>query len=181
MKVYHLKLLQNICRLLSDGVNVNTRHPLGWTALQVASINGQLQVVETLLKAGADPDLGDDFSSAQKIALENNMGYQDGNYYLVSFFIVKYILTKTAWKQKIFLVCFRRLQEFSAAINVTASYQGFTALHYAALVNEIYVLRALLNAGANPTKLNAWNHPPSAYSKKECRDIINEYIPKVIV
>ncbi|KAL0279756.1 UNVERIFIED_CONTAM: hypothetical protein PYX00_001247 [Menopon gallinae] len=144
--------LHEILSLLSDGIDVNTRHPLGWTALHVASVNGQLKVVEALLKAGADPDLGDNFSSAQKVATDNNINYQD--------------------------VCSRRLQEFNTKINYNASFQGFTALHYAGLINDMRVVKALLNGGANPSKLDVWNHPPSAYCKKEVKDLLRDYIPK---
>ena len=31
------------CRLIEDGVNINCRHPLGWTPLHVAVINGNAE------------------------------------------------------------------------------------------------------------------------------------------
>ncbi|XP_053503598.1 caseinolytic peptidase B protein homolog [Ictalurus furcatus] len=49
---------EEVKRLLADGVDPNTRHRLGWTALMAASMNRQHNVVQVLLESGADPNLG---------------------------------------------------------------------------------------------------------------------------
>ena len=61
-------------------MDMNTRHPMGWTALHVASINSRLGVVKALLKAGADPDLGDDFINIQRTAIEKGLHSMNGLY-----------------------------------------------------------------------------------------------------
>lgn len=52
---------------------MNLRHPLGWTPLHVASVNGRLNAVTALLEAGADPNLGDEFINVQRTAVEKGM------------------------------------------------------------------------------------------------------------
>lgn len=59
---------------------MNTRHPLGWTALQAAAINGKTEAVKFLLKNGADPNAGDEFVNVYKTAMEKGLHSLDGNY-----------------------------------------------------------------------------------------------------
>ncbi|XP_072547050.1 uncharacterized protein [Salminus brasiliensis] len=54
---------QEVESLLAAGTDPNTRHRLGWTALMVAAMNRHHNVVKVLLESGADPNLGDEFSS----------------------------------------------------------------------------------------------------------------------
>lgn len=68
-----------ICdRLSTEGMDLNHRHPLGWTALHVASINGRAGAVSALLEAGADPDLGDEFINVQRTSIEKGLHSMDG-------------------------------------------------------------------------------------------------------
>lgn len=64
---------------IADGVNVNARHQLGWTALQCAAINGKTEVVSFLLENGADPNAGDEFVNVYKTALERGLHSLDGD------------------------------------------------------------------------------------------------------
>lgn len=67
---------------------MNYRHPLGWTALHVASINGRTNVVKALLDAGADPDLGDEFCNVQVTAHEKGLHSIDGKLRRIKVFFV---------------------------------------------------------------------------------------------
>lgn len=57
---------------------MNMRHSLGWTALHVASINNRIGVVKALLKAGANPDLGDEFINVQRTSIEKGLHAMNG-------------------------------------------------------------------------------------------------------
>lgn len=58
---------------------MNKRHKLGWTALLVATVNGHYEVVEILLKAGADPNLPDSYINANRTATEKGMHPIEGS------------------------------------------------------------------------------------------------------
>ncbi|XP_026082910.1 caseinolytic peptidase B protein homolog [Carassius auratus] len=64
---------EQLLRLLAQGVDPNSRHRLGWTPLMVAAMNRQHNVVKVLLEAGADPNLGDDFSSVYEAARQKGV------------------------------------------------------------------------------------------------------------
>ena len=55
------------------GVDVNARHPLGWGALHVAAINGRREAVGALLRAGADPNLPEEYVNIYNTAREKGM------------------------------------------------------------------------------------------------------------
>ncbi|EEB19631.1 suppressor of potassium transport defect, putative [Pediculus humanus corporis] len=142
-----------IKNLASEGMDMNTRHPMGWTALHVASINSRLGVVKALLKAGADPDLGDDFINIQRTAIEK--GLHSMNVLMV------------------------REEEFSNRLNNRATFQGFTALHYAVLADDVEVIEALLEGGANPLKENDAGHRPSDYAREgDVKNMLLKYAVK---
>lgn len=65
-------------RLAQEKIDLNSKHPLGWTALHVAVINGRNDVVKELLKNGADPNLGDDFINVYRTAIDKGMHSIDG-------------------------------------------------------------------------------------------------------
>ena len=53
---------------IAEGVNVNCRHPYGWTALHAAAMNGKAEAVKFLLKSGADPNTPDNFSNIFQVS-----------------------------------------------------------------------------------------------------------------
>lgn len=133
--------LAEIERLVAKGVDVNKRHKLGWTALQVAAINGNSEAVEKLLKLGADPNLGDEFSNVYQTALEKGLNSLD--------------------------VLVRREDEFNDRLNNRTTFRGFTALHYSVLADDKNVIKALLDGGADPTIVNDAGHPPIKYAREK--------------
>ena len=69
-----------ISRLLGSGtkgnvgrVSPDARHNLGWTALHVASVRGHRQAVRSLLDAGADPNLPDEYVNIYHTAREKGI------------------------------------------------------------------------------------------------------------
>ncbi|GFQ64046.1 caseinolytic peptidase B protein homolog [Trichonephila clavata] len=145
---------KEVGRLVKKGVDVNKRHRYGWTPLQVAAMNGNLSVLELLLKSDADPDLGDNFSSVYKIAKE-----------------------KRAHPLEVWSA---REEEFSERLNTGALFSNCTALHYAVLADEIEAVEILLKHGANPQVCNDIGHKPIDYAKEnsEVQKLLQSYAIK---
>ncbi|KAK3561244.1 hypothetical protein QTP86_030592 [Hemibagrus guttatus] len=141
---------EDVKRLLADGVDPNTRHRLGWTALMVASMNRQHNVVKVLLESGADPNLGDDFSNVYGMARDKGIHSLE--------------------------VLVTREDEFSNRLSTRASFRGCTPLHYAVLADDLRTVRMLLDAGANPLQVNELGHTPLSYAKEgEMHTLLNEH------
>ncbi|KAF7386824.1 caseinolytic peptidase B protein isoform X1 [Vespula maculifrons] len=137
-------------RALSDGIDVNERHPLGWTALQAAAINGKGDAVKFLIEKGADLNAGDNFINVYKTAMQKGLHTIE--------------------------VLQKRSDEFFDGLNSRASFHGFTALHYAVLANSKSCVKALLDAGADPTVENDAGHRPVEYTKEgEIKDMLIKY------
>ncbi|PFX22654.1 Caseinolytic peptidase B protein-like [Stylophora pistillata] len=112
-------------RLIDQGHDVNQKHQLGWTPLHTAAFNGSERSVALLLKAGADVNAKDEFSTAFRTAQKKHM--------------------------RSFDVIFMRDDDFSDKLHRGANFSGFTPLHYAALGDSLECVQLLLNAGADPT------------------------------
>ncbi|UYV68164.1 CLPB [Cordylochernes scorpioides] len=126
-------------KLIGQGVNVNSKHKLGWTGLHVAAMNGNFDVVEVLLKAGANPNIGDSFTNVYTMAT---------------------ILNTSSLEIQVI-----REDEFSNTLNSRANFQGCTPLHYAVLADNYACVKLLLEHGADPTKENIMGHTPLNYSR----------------
>lgn len=73
LKAVHSGNLYKVKAALKLGADPNSKHYLGWAALHVAAVNGHREVVELLLKSGADPNLGDDYTNIYHTAREKGM------------------------------------------------------------------------------------------------------------
>ena len=70
-------------KLLKSGVDINCRHPLGWTALHTAVINSNWPVIEFLVDNGVDINSKDEFSSAPRMAAQERVSSTQGTYFSV--------------------------------------------------------------------------------------------------
>ena len=91
---------------------------MGWSAIHVASVNRQQEILKILLENGADPDLTDEFVNIYQTAREKNLQSLD--------------------------VMVAREEEFNSNLNLRANFRGCTALHYAALADDYESIRILL-------------------------------------
>ncbi|GAB1604807.1 hypothetical protein Ahia01_000762200 [Argonauta hians] len=126
---------------IKSGVDVNGRHVLGWTPLHLAVINGNSTAVSMLLNAGANIQLGDEYSNSFKLAREMKLNS------------LQVLLT--------------REEEFSDRLSNRANFKGCTALHYAVLVDDLNIVKQLLSAGANPSLENELGHKPCDYARTQ--------------
>ncbi|KAH8877457.1 Caseinolytic peptidase B protein isoform 4 [Schistosoma japonicum] len=116
-----------------------SRHSLGWTPLMLAVVTRNYEAVSALLKSGANPNDTDNYSGTVKTAHELRM-----------------LSSEVEWI---------RLTKFSDFLNPSADFRGCTALHYAVLINDIKLVRLLLDKGADPTMTNERGHRPVMYAK----------------
>lgn len=78
------------------------------------------------------------------------------------------------------IVLLRREEEFSDRLNNRATFQGFTALHYAVLADNVEIVRVLLEGGANPIKENDAGHRPADYAREgEAKVLLLKHALKV--
>lgn len=59
-----------------------------------------------------------------------------------------------------------RDEEFSGTLNNKATFLGFTALHYATLIDNLELIKLLIKHGGNPTLQNDLGHTPIMYAQK---------------
>jgi ATP-dependent Clp protease ATP-binding subunit ClpB len=73
-----------------------------------------------------------------------------------------------------------REEEFSSSLNTKVSFRGFTALHYAVLINNFKIVKLLIEKGANPIVENEAGHVPLLYAKEgELKVYLQEQTSKV--
>ncbi|XP_032345174.1 caseinolytic peptidase B protein homolog isoform X2 [Camelus ferus] len=97
-------------------------------------------IVRVLLAAGADPNLGDDFTSVYKTAKEQGIHSLE--------------------------VLVTREDDFNNRLNNRASFKGCTALHYAVLADDYRTVKELLDGGASPLQRNEMGHTPLDYARE---------------
>eukprot|EP00124_Ichthyophonus_hoferi_P003506 Ihof_evm1s307 gene=Ihof_evmTU1s307 len=124
-------------RLLDGGYSVNQRHPLGWAPLHVAVVQGNIGMAKLLISKGADVNIEDHYSLNEPVG-------KSGYYNMLD-------------------VIRTRMVEFSRRVHPQNSTKGFTALHYAALLDNLELVTLLLDNGANPLAKNSEGHTPIEY------------------
>ncbi|XP_014235054.1 caseinolytic peptidase B protein homolog [Trichogramma pretiosum] len=143
--------IPDLKRSLDNGIDPNMKHPLGWTALQTAAINGKTEALKLLIKHGANVNDSDDFSNIYKVAVDKRMHPSEA--------------------------LSQRENEFSDRLIARATFKGFTALHYAVLSGSKACVEILLEAGANPTIENEAGRRAVdyAYMDKDIENILIAY------
>lgn len=145
-----------VCRLINELKSskdikmddvINVRHELGWTACMVAAVNRNFDVLKELIKAGADVDFGDEFSTVRNVSTK---------------------LMKARGE-----VMQLRREEFADYLNINANFKGFTSLHYAVIADDYNAVKELLDAGADSLKVNYMGHLPSEYAKDQHGSLFN--------
>ncbi|KAK7476736.1 hypothetical protein BaRGS_00032029 [Batillaria attramentaria] len=98
------------------------------------------RVVKLLLEAGADPNMGDLFTTPTLMSREKNLHSLQ--------------------------VMITREEEFSNRLSNKANFRDCTALHYAVLADDVECVKILLQKGADPTRENALGHKPLDYCRQ---------------
>lgn len=71
------------------------------------------------------------------------------------------------------LVTMIREHEFSDVLSNRVSFRGFTSLHYAVIIDDIEVVKALLEGGADPTiKNDSGNIPVDLADSAVIKDML---------
>ncbi|XP_034522292.1 caseinolytic peptidase B protein homolog isoform X2 [Ailuropoda melanoleuca] len=127
-------------------------------------------MVQILLAAGADPNLGDDFSSVYKTAKEQGIhSLEDGGQDGASWRITNQWTSALEFRRWLGVptgVLVTREDDFNNRLNNRASFKGCTALHYAVLADDYRTVKELLDGGANPLQRNEMGHTPLDYARE---------------
>ncbi|XP_011900400.1 PREDICTED: caseinolytic peptidase B protein homolog isoform X2 [Cercocebus atys] len=139
-------------------------------AARANNVQEVTSVVQVLLAAGADPNLGDDFSSVYKTAKEQGIhSLEDGRQDGASRHITNQWTSALEFRRWLGLpagVLITREDDFNNRLNNRASFKGCTALHYAVLADDYRTVKELLDGGANPLQRNEMGHTPLDYARE---------------
>ena len=120
--------LDNVKKTIKKGEDINQRDSNGLAALHIAALENKNEIAETLLKAGANPNIFDKFMKSTPMHKAAYMGH------------AKVLET---------------LIKYHADINAQGPYNGYTPLHDAIWHNHKEAVKVLLDNGA---KLNLKTH-----------------------
>lgn len=120
-----------------DQSSVNQlRHPLGWTPLHVAITKNNVELVRALIDFGADVNVIDEFT----LPVESPDNFAD-------------------WVDRVT----SRKREFGDSNINPLKDMHLSALHYAALVENPDIVKALMDKGADPFKVDDSGSVPKDY------------------
>jgi len=74
-----------------------------------------------------------------------------------------------------YLVHTRREEEFCDRLSSRGTFNGFTALHYAVLNDNLPIINILIEHGADPLIENEQGHLPSAYALQQRKELLNQF------
>jgi len=141
--------------LLSKGVDINAKTKAGWTALHVASSQGHLDVVQTLLLAnGVDIDSKTNIGATALYAASVK-GHRDVVHAMLEKGADVSAQTKDGWtalhvaSSEGHLDLVQTLLEKGADVNAKTADTFSTALHMAARGSHLDIVQALLKKGAD--------------------------------
>ncbi len=79
------------------------------------------------------------------------------------------------------LVHRKREGEFCDRLSSRATFNGFTALHYAVLNDNLSIVNVLIEHGADPLIENEQGHLPSAYALQQRKEFLFELEKNVCI
>lgn len=151
---------------------MNNENTEDWTALQLASVNGNVEIAKMLIEAGANIDWSSPHgSSPLSVAIE--MGHTELTKALIAAgaavnatsncYPALFMASKAGHSSMVEVV--QRLILAGADVQVSTP-QGTTALHFASRAGNYEIVDALLRAGAevNATNANADRHTALHYA-----------------
>lgn len=137
--------LQGVINAINNKVNINAFDSEGFTALYLAAGNHHPSIVHTLLKAGANLELGREDDGETPLinsASDTYLIYPRRGYSLDTIQVRQLEVIKTLLK---------------AGANVNAkTIEGWNALEAAANANNVKIVKILLSAGANVNTRDEW-------------------------
>lgn len=123
--------------LLRAGARTDLKAKLGWTALSLAAVKGHVEVVRVLLAGGADPNIRDTYGWTP--------------------------LMRAADRRRAGVV--RLLLEVGDIDTTIRQEAGSTALHIAAAVGDVEIVRMLVTHGADRSARDSYDNTPAAVAR----------------
>ncbi|MBT8086657.1 MAG: ankyrin repeat domain-containing protein [Gammaproteobacteria bacterium] len=134
--------------LLRAGARTDPKAKLGWTALSLAAVKGHVDVVQVLLAGGADPNIRDTYGWTP--------------------------LMRAADRRRAGVV--RLLLDVGNIDTTIRQEAGSTALHIAAAVGDVDIVRMLVAHGADRSARDSYDNTPAAIARSAGHPEIAEYL-----
>ncbi|KAF0989742.1 hypothetical protein HZS_7684, partial [Henneguya salminicola] len=127
--------IDQINKIFKKDGDINCRHSLGWTPLHSAASNGHIELATILIKNGADVNALDEFPGVHKVAARKHIHIMEASEI--------------------------RARDFGADFNMITDFTGFTPLHYAVFLQDLQMIKLLLDSGADITIKNTYGQTPA--------------------